>query len=265
MFKNTPPLAILPSRIVTDRSIGDAAIRTLIALAAHCNQDRLAWPSVKSLAEKLGKSVRAVQNDLKALEDGEYIKREAQFRNGQQVQNRYRVFFDSPIGGGEAELQGGGEAELQGGGEAVLHTEQNHLTIKKKKGFLDFVSEEYKGDPIAKEQAAACWDYWEANNKFPEGCYKAAFRGWLRKGKSLSRPDRAPSQQKPRDNTPKTDNTGTSADASTWRRRLEGFAKSGFWVGAWGGRPDGSDGRCYAPADLLKEYGFKQERKLENA
>lgn len=48
--------------------------------------------------------------------------------------------------------------------------------------------------------------------------------------------------------------SGTSVPDGQWRKRVEGFAKSRFWLDNWGFKPD--DPACYAPPAILAEFGF---------
>ncbi len=246
---NTPPLAIIPTSIISDPRIGDAAIRTLIALASHCNQDRIAWPSVSKLAKMLNKQKRAVQSDLRKLAEAGYIKIIPQFRDNSQTTNKYQVVFDVDMGvslndmGGCRSTTRGGVAEQHGGGVAEQHPEQNHLTVNKKKDNQKMVVDNFEGDDFAIEQADVCWDYWAANDKFPKGDALAAFRGWLRNSKPKNRNCSPSGQEK--------QNSPIEVENNIWRKRIEGYAKTGFWASMWGKRPDeaGTD----APAHLTQE------------
>ncbi|TAL03718.1 MAG: DUF1376 domain-containing protein, partial [Rhodospirillaceae bacterium] len=50
--------------------------------------------------------------------------------------------------------------------------------------------------------------------------------------------------------------SGNTVPDAQWRKRVESFAKSGFWLADWGFKPD--DPSCYAPNAILAEFGFNQ-------
>ena len=51
-----------------------------------------------------------------------------------------------------------------------------------------------------------------------------------------------------------TGHSPRTEDEVQWRNRMVAYAKSKFWSAMWGDPP--GHPRCYAPAEILKEFGF---------
>ncbi|MCO1385196.1 helix-turn-helix domain-containing protein [Burkholderia multivorans] len=105
---------VLPSRILEDGRLSSMThLRVLMALCSHTDKHGWAWPSRKTLAEKVGVSTARVSQCIGDLRDWGYIEVYAQARDsdGGQTSNRYRVMFD--IGAPEA-MFGAEEAPVSG-------------------------------------------------------------------------------------------------------------------------------------------------------
>ncbi|UEP49629.1 helix-turn-helix domain-containing protein [Burkholderia ambifaria] len=88
---------VLPSRILEDARLSSMThLRVLMALGSHTDKHGWAWPSRKTLAEKVGVSTARVSQCIGDLRDWGYIEVYAQTRDsdGGQTSNRYRVLFD---------------------------------------------------------------------------------------------------------------------------------------------------------------------------
>ncbi|KWD62343.1 hypothetical protein WL68_19270 [Burkholderia cepacia] len=88
---------VLPSRILEDGRLSSMThLRVLMALCSHTDKHGWAWPSRKTLAEKVGVSTARVSQCIGDLRDWGYIEVYAQARgsDGGQTSNRYRVLFD---------------------------------------------------------------------------------------------------------------------------------------------------------------------------
>ncbi|MDN7743061.1 helix-turn-helix domain-containing protein [Burkholderia multivorans] len=105
---------VLPSRILEDGRLSSMThLRVLMALCSHTDKHGWAWPSRKTLAEKVGVSTARVSQCIGDLRDWGYIEVYAQARDsdGGQTSNRYRVMFDI----GEPEpMSGTEEAPVSG-------------------------------------------------------------------------------------------------------------------------------------------------------
>src|SRR4051794_112350 len=86
--------AITPARAVEDRRLGDAAYRLLACLGTYADKDGWCWPSMPTLADRLGITRQAVQRSIRQLAEIGYIEVEPRRRpDGSQDRNRYRLLF----------------------------------------------------------------------------------------------------------------------------------------------------------------------------
>ena len=112
-----PRLSIVPAGAVADQRLGKAAFRVLAALGIYADANGRCWPSVKTIAAKLGITRQAIQPHLRELENLKYI--ETEKRPGQS--SRYRIIHGNySTNGVQAQLAGGAKVALAGGVKVAL-------------------------------------------------------------------------------------------------------------------------------------------------
>jgi hypothetical protein len=98
MTEHSGRFAITPARAVEDQRLGDAAYRLLACLGTYADRDGWCWPSMATLADRLGISRQAVQRSIRQLSELVYIQVEPRRRpDGSQDRNRYRLLFDRAL------------------------------------------------------------------------------------------------------------------------------------------------------------------------
>ena len=98
MTEHSGRFAITPARAVEDHRLGDAAYRLLACLGTYADKDGWCWPSMPTLAERLGITRQAVQRSVRQLADIGYVEVEHRHRaDGTQDRNRYRLLFDRAL------------------------------------------------------------------------------------------------------------------------------------------------------------------------
>jgi hypothetical protein len=98
MAEHSGRFAITPARAVEDWRLGDAAYRVLACLGTYADRDGWCWPSMPTLAERLGVTRQAVQRSIRQLAELGYIEVERRYRpDGTQDRNRYRLLFDRAL------------------------------------------------------------------------------------------------------------------------------------------------------------------------
>ncbi len=114
---------VVPTSVVFDLDVTGAQFRVLAALASYAGEDEWVYPSVPTLADRLGVSDRAIQQHIAALVAHGVLERRTRLRpNKSQTSNLYRVVADrQDPDGGEGELHRGDEAELHPAPEPELH------------------------------------------------------------------------------------------------------------------------------------------------
>jgi DNA-binding transcriptional ArsR family regulator len=98
--RNSPRWARVPSQIIADRSFKHDAKMVLLALCLYVDSAGVAFPSVATIAARVGISERSVQRHLRALAAAKYIeisKRFAMSGLGGMATNEYRVFYSTEI------------------------------------------------------------------------------------------------------------------------------------------------------------------------
>jgi GntR family transcriptional regulator len=84
--------AVVPARVLDDRAIRPAALRVLLALATHSNRDGWCWPSIPTIARRLGVLRQAVSRAIGELVHLGYLTVQPQTRaNGSRSSNLYRI------------------------------------------------------------------------------------------------------------------------------------------------------------------------------
>ena len=98
MTEHSGRFAITPARAVEDHRLGDAAYRLLACLGTYADKDGWCWPSMPTLADRLGKTRQAVQRSIRQLAEIGYLEVEPRRRpDGSQDRNRYRLLFDRAL------------------------------------------------------------------------------------------------------------------------------------------------------------------------
>jgi DNA-binding MarR family transcriptional regulator len=98
MTETSGRFAITPARAVEDHRLGDAAYRLLACLGTYSDRDGWCWPSMPTLADRLGITRQAVQRSIRQLANLGYIEVEHRHRaDGTQDRNRYRLLFDRAL------------------------------------------------------------------------------------------------------------------------------------------------------------------------
>ena len=106
--------AIIPARAIDDSRLGNVALRVLCALGTYSDRNGRCWPSLVTIARRLGMSRQAVSKQIQALHKLGYLDIEAQQRpDGGKGVNAYRLLFDGKIATAYDRL--GDESEDQGG------------------------------------------------------------------------------------------------------------------------------------------------------
>lgn len=103
------------------KTTGSASAKAiLVKIADNANDDGIAWPSIKTIAEHVELSPRAVQNNIRRLADDGFLKIEERYVGGVQLPNFYQLIETvHETTGGVNDLQGGGRVQqMQGGGAA---------------------------------------------------------------------------------------------------------------------------------------------------
>jgi DNA-binding MarR family transcriptional regulator len=115
---NSGRFAITPARAVEDHRLGDAAYRLLACLGTYADKDGWCWPSMPTLAERLGITRQAVQRSIRQLAELGYIEVEHRHRaDGTQDRNRYRLLFDRAL----FEVRNRADISNSEGGEGMQH------------------------------------------------------------------------------------------------------------------------------------------------
>lgn len=90
--------AQVPARAVDDTALRPAALRVLVALATYGNRDGWCWPSIPTIARRLGVRRQSIGRQIRELERLGYLAVKPQARpNGSQSSNLYRVICDADL------------------------------------------------------------------------------------------------------------------------------------------------------------------------
>lgn len=99
--------SIFPARALDDRRLGNAAISVLALLGTYADRDGWCWPSVSTMAKRLGSTRQAVSKQLRVLESSGYLNIEPRTdKRGGMVSNGYRLLFDTDLAGEFDRLHG---------------------------------------------------------------------------------------------------------------------------------------------------------------
>lgn len=267
----------------------------LIKLADHANDDGECWPSQGHIAEDCGIDRSTVCYHIKTLVRAGYITTEQRIKeNGGQLSNRYFLRFkvkespqktlDPPVDPINTPLLMEATPPVDGRGTPLLiqptltFKEEPSLepkppyTPRKRVGSFGGQFETWwEGYPHKVGKKAAEAKFRQAikvatleelaagvqryKRTKPDGCPWCNPATWLHQGRWQDQP--ATVEPAPINGRVATLPLGASLSSTTemtWRRRLTDFQKSRFWQGNWGYPP--TDSNCYAPKNLLEEYGF---------
>ncbi len=131
--------SIIPARAIDDPRLGKAALVVLCALGTYSNRDGWCWPSTKTLCQRLRLTRRPVTENIRQLQELEYIEIQARFNEkGQQQSNKYRVLHDADLPadlwdkGGAGEQHPGMLVSSTPGGAGEQHPERTKKERTKK-------------------------------------------------------------------------------------------------------------------------------------
>ena len=111
-----PKLSILPARAVYDENLGHAELRVLAALGTYADVNGSCWPSIRTLAKRLGhKNRRVLQRRIRKLEALGYLVMSNKFdKRGAQVASQFHI-PDLQKRGRSKQPPGGGQNDHRGG------------------------------------------------------------------------------------------------------------------------------------------------------
>ena len=99
--------AIIPARAIDDRKLGNAAFKVLAALGTYGNREGHCWPSLATLAKRLGVTKQAVEKQIGPLAELGYIEIQRRTRpNGSSASNAYKLLFDGDLAAVHDQLHG---------------------------------------------------------------------------------------------------------------------------------------------------------------
>lgn len=91
--------AILPEWVLYHRGLSDRAIRLFCVLDRFADADGACFPSRKTLAERMGTSIKTIDRAMAELGAAGAVTVEVRMREGRQTSNRYVLHGDPPGGG----------------------------------------------------------------------------------------------------------------------------------------------------------------------
>jgi len=114
--------AIIPARAVDDPRLSRSSLAVLVTLGTYSDKAGWCWPSVSTLAVRLGVSERQVKRSLRELEKLGYLETKRQFDSrGLEISARRQILFDSRLPSDTDDLFDGGEEIRLIGGEPTRH------------------------------------------------------------------------------------------------------------------------------------------------
>lgn len=128
---DTGPFAIVPEWVL-DLPVSDRAVRLYAILSRYADADGFSWPSRRTLAERLGRSVDALDRAVKELVESGALVVSARFDGaGDRTSNGYSVMRMRPaeerVGGREDAATGSRETAATGSREtaALMRAKEN--------------------------------------------------------------------------------------------------------------------------------------------
>ena len=114
--------AFVPARAVDDRRLSRSSLAILVTLGTYSDKAGWCWPSVSTLALRLGVSERQVKRSVRELEKLGYLETQRQFDSrGLEISARSRILFDAKLPTDMDDLFAGGEPTRHPRGEATRH------------------------------------------------------------------------------------------------------------------------------------------------
>lgn len=114
--------AIIPARAVDDRRMNRSTLATLVTLGTYSDRNGWCWPSVSTLASRLGVGERQVKRAIRDLEQLGYIETQRQFNSrGLEISARRRILFDAEPPSDMDDLFKGGDVTCRPRGDARRH------------------------------------------------------------------------------------------------------------------------------------------------
>lgn len=114
--------AIVPARAVDDRRLSRSTLAMLVTLGTYSDRNGWCWPSVSTLAVRLGISERQVKRAIRELEKLGYIETQRQFDNrGLEISARRRILFDAEPPSDMDDIFKGGGATCHPRGGVTRH------------------------------------------------------------------------------------------------------------------------------------------------
>lgn len=109
------PFAMVPARAVDDSRLGRAAFFVLAVLATYGDRDGWCWPSLATLAKRIGVSRQAISRQIIELERLGYIETQHQTHaSGGTATNAYRIMHDADLDADD-DRNSGDENSAEGG------------------------------------------------------------------------------------------------------------------------------------------------------
>jgi hypothetical protein len=135
--------AMVPARAVDDSRLGRSAFFVLAVLATYGDRDGWCWPSLATLAKRIGVSKQAVSRQLVELERLGYVETKHRTHpSGGTASNIYRIIHDADLGSendrndDREEAREGGQPDVAGGQRHVDQgstSEVDPITLNKPK------------------------------------------------------------------------------------------------------------------------------------
>ena len=195
------PLSVVRSDALLDPELQKcpAVYMTLAAISTFTtrSKDGYCYFKQETIAKHLGKSRQAISQHLTKLSKLGYVEIISQNYRGFKSNNAYRIKYDGALNHDASSpcIDESSPCTTTQAHLAAKCSSINAIKEKKERFFEDVKKEKEKFQflglgRISEEEiiyrADECWDFWEGYNKFPEGNYVSAFKGWLRKGKKRS-------------------------------------------------------------------------------
>ena len=257
-----PPFGCVPTR-AADGRVGARALRVLIAIAAHANEQRQAWPGQTKIAKLTGIDRRGVGREIAALVSAGLIRVEHRYDEaGDRDASIYTIVLDEGVSSVETTPMGEGVVscddtvsplEMTGVSSVETH-KQTILTDQRTdtpRASIDWFFEEFwkaypSKDPHEnpKEPARRQFSALVGSGIDPAllvrraGGFRSATQhsgtapkfipqavNWLRDKRYLDHRESGEAL------------AAEDAEARQWRARVEGFRRSGYWQSEWGDKP----------------------------
>lgn len=92
------PMAVVPTRAITDPAVSDVGFRILAAIASYSNRAGIAWPSAERIGAHVDLDEAQVWSQIKRLVDAGHVQKLGRYTiAGVAYSNTYRIVFDPSI------------------------------------------------------------------------------------------------------------------------------------------------------------------------